>query len=432
MPRETRRFTWLRKEVRGVAPLCIVRARVSGTVDPSVAGGLAEGVLGLAKRRVPSCAAGLFAGRYKGGVNRAVLVQGLVRAGLLPDGDAPWGDSERWVVDAGERVLELGIDVATAVRLVEIGRQIAGIEVDALVAQVGQGLTPEAALGSQSARRTSLARFIAATRYGAVSKAMRRLTSLSEPFHAYAMEMLHVPSRLFALRHGLPGAEAELRIRAAGGDLDAMRLLGRLLIGLGRYAEASEWLDAGSRGGGDEAAVALSHLGVARAFLGDLEPGLEACRAALASQPRSALVMSFAAVVKAYAAGLSEDMFTSATRISEALELLASSRSAVDESPLDAVEARLTRGRVSVVLPSDFGIHQQGLDDLAAVLALTEKPIPGLPGGATEIFRLNAAYFLAVARADAGMVEAARPLFEEVLVLDPGCAFAERAYERLG
>lgn len=365
------------------------------------------------------------------GLNRSTLIGELAGAGLLPPGETPWGDHERWVVDAGEQLLSFGLDVPTIARLVRIGRQVASLEVAALVAEVGAGVPATEALERETVRREAVARFIAATRYGAVSKAMRRLTGLSEPFHAYAGEQLHAPSALFLNQHGLHTSEERLRDRAEAGDGAASRLLGRLLIGLGRYAEAANCLSGGAAGASDaDAAVVQSHLAVAHAFLGDPDAARAAANRAVELSP-TALTLAFAAVVRAYSAGLAEDLFSAMTLVSEALDLLERSRRAPVLSALEQVECQLTRGRVSVILPPDFGIHQKGKDDLAAVLAATVRPLAGVPAGATEIFRLNAAYFLGLAHSEAGQHADARALLQEVLLIDPACAFAERAYRRL-
>lgn len=364
------------------------------------------------------------------------LISGLSAAGLLPPEDTPWSEPSRWLVDAARALVAQGMDPTTVVRLAALGRDLGLLESRALVSDVAHSVSAPEALARESGRRKALTRFVAAVRYAAVSGTMRRLTALSEPFQAMAAEQLHVPSTLFLEERGLSLAEEELRARAAAGAADGPWQVGRFLMATGRYAEAARWLDqAAGRAG--EASV-LAHLAVCRAFLGETTAARLAIQTALGVAPDRAVVLAFAGVVRAYFAGQAEDVVAASTAVTEALDFLERSRRAAPGDPVEALETQLARGRIASVLPADFGIHRLGLDDLRGVLrASATLQHPDTPPGIVDIFRLHAAYFLSSALlADRepgpeGLREAHDAL-REVVLIDPACALAERAYRRLG
>lgn len=347
---------------------------------------------------------------------KADLVAALTAAGLLPAESGPWSEHQRWLVEAGERLTDLGVDHAAVVRLARLGWSVATSEVDAVVTEVAAGIAPEEALERQALRRRAITRLITAVRHGAVSRSVRRLTELGDRFQSYAAELVHVPSPLFLAQHGL-GDRVELgRERAEAGDAEEALLLGRLLIGLGRYAEARRWLERLVEAATD--AVALSHLAIARLFVGDDPGARQAASQALEGEPRCSVAHAFAAVVLAHEAGTTSQPLRAAEAVREALDHIATSRDSESEDVLQRQEARLARGRLSLLIPSDFGIHQAGLADLEAVLADAPLLEPVVPPGVTEIFRLHAHWFLGH--------------FREVIVIDPASAIAERAFRKLG
>lgn len=376
-------------------------------------------------------------GRYISGVSEPDLVTGLAAAGVLSPGEGAWTEQQRWIVEAGARLQRLGVDTEAIVRIARLGGKLAQLEVDAVVGEVGEGVEPEAALERQSLRRRAITRLIAAVRHASVSRAIRRLTGIGDQFSRYAGELLHVPSALYVAQHGLNLAVRRLRIQAEeSGDAAHALFLGRLLIGVGRYAEASRWLELATsvepalcpadRG------VGLAHLAVARIFLGHEEPGLADCAAALQAAPDSALVLAMAAVVHSFEAGQAKDFARAAAAVARVLELLDRSRQSEPGAPLEHLEALVARGRISLLMPQGLGVYQRGLDDLRRVLPACQAVRAwGAPAGADGIFELHAAYFLGMALSETDPAEAAG-LLQRVVVIDPACPFAERAYRRIG
>ena len=91
----------------------------------------------------------------------------------------------------------------------------------------------------------------------------------------------------------------------------------------------------------------------------------------------------------------------------------------------------LARGRVSLLMPHEFGIRAKGIGDLDRVLELTRDETSLEPLGVADLYRLHAHYFLGMAHADAGRRAEALSHLEQVIVVDPACPFAERAYRRM-
>ena len=366
----------------------------------------------------------------------AELISQLAAARLLPVGDAPWSEHQRWLVEAGQRLINLGLATSGVVRLARLGWDLAQAEVDAVVAEVGGGMQPEAALERQGQRRQAVTRFIAAVRHGSVSATMQRLMGISGEFHRYSSELLHVPSALFMTLCGLPDVLIDWREQSQTDGHKAV-LLARLLIGMGRYDEAARHLETA-----EASAEALAHLAIAYNFLGRPEDAESASKRALAIDGSNPIAQVLGAVVCAFAAGRATQIHDATHQVSEALDLLARSREVAEPAdPWQRLEVLLARGRISILMPPDFGIHQAGADDLQRVLqAAASLDAKDVPRGVPEIFELHACYFLgqALAQEIAGDADAqqgqrrrAVELLQRVVVIDPACSFAERAYLRI-
>ncbi len=356
----------------------------------------------------------------------------LSAARVLPVDDAPWSDHSRRLVEAGEALLALGVDGETVARIARLGWSLASSEVDAVVAEVAAGADPQQAVERQAARRRALTRLIVAVRHSAVSRTVRSVMGLGDRFQDYAHGLLHVPSALFVQQHGLAERVAEARERAEAGDRDEARLLGSLLLALGRHSEANRRLEAVCTGSDVDTHLPnlQAHLALARLFVGDDDGARTAADAARAAAPDDALVLVIGAVVRAYAAGRAENAVRAAEDAAEALTLLARSRDVPPpESALDRVQAAVVRGRISLVMPPAFGLHDAAVDDLKG--ALTEVETITAPAGVIEIVQLHACWFLGQALATTDPTEASAML-RRVLVLDPACALAEQAYRALG
>jgi len=316
------------------------------------------------------------------------------------------------------------------VRLAQLGWRLAESEVDAVVAEVREGVGTDEALHRQALRRRAITRLVAAVRHGSVSSTVKRLMGIGDHFQAYSSELLHVPSQLFLKQHGLTDFLAECRERAENDSAHAV-FLGRLLIGLGRYAEAGRWLERGSQE--PPHAIGMAHMAITRIFLGEAQSGHELIARAEALAPSSMLVLAFRAVAHAHKAAQAKDMLQASAEVSAALEYLGRSREVLaPEDPLERLEAWLSRGRISLLMPPDFGVHSAGVDDLRAVLAA--DPAPDATPGVAEIFQLHACYFLGVDLSRAGSADThaeAIELLRRVIVIDPVCSFAERAYRTI-
>jgi tetratricopeptide (TPR) repeat protein len=284
-------------------------------------------------------------------------------------------------------------------------------------------------LERQTIRRKAITKLIAAVRHSEVSTAAKTFMHLDGPFQRYRGELLHTPSPLFLMQFEIAAVVEDLRRQAReSADPQATTFLGRMLIGLGKHTEAGRWLALSTTNNDD--AIGWAHLAITHAFSGHPSDAHDAIGAALQRTENSALVLAFAAVVRAVEAGQASDLAQSASLASESLEFLSKSRDQPFGSDLlEELEARLARGRISLLMPSDFGVHKDGIADLRKVLTRSREGLEGVPAGISELFRLHAHYFLGLNLDDHS--EAIEHL-QQVIVLDPACAFAENAYRRIG
>lgn len=372
------------------------------------------------------------------------IIQALVAAGLLPSEARPSTTEELAILDAARDCLSLELTLDGVARAGRVGQALAEQELAVTVQMTTAGLPTEDVLARQARVRQHITRLVSAVRHAAVSRAMTRLLELGEAFSGYSGEMLHTPSNLYIAQHGLELEVAEARAAAGSDGPEAAQYLGRLLIGIGRYAEASPWLEIAAAGcppGGrvldqsralDQShaldhsrAVALAHNAIGRLFLGG--EASELADEALAACPTSMVALAFSAVIRAWEAGRTESVSQAAAAVRDALDFLERSRTGA--TPLDGLaklEALLARGRLSVLLPLDFGLRQLGVADLEEVLSSPE--LANVSPGVAGIFRLHAAWFLGMTLNGDDAIRAC----QTVVVTDPASPTAERAYERIG
>ena len=83
---------------------------------------------------------------------RGDLVSALTSSHIIPGGDRPWSEQQRWVVEAGSALLELGMDSESIAGLARMAWSLAALEVDAAVYEVGTGISAEEAFERQRRR----------------------------------------------------------------------------------------------------------------------------------------------------------------------------------------------------------------------------------------------------------------------------------------
>lgn len=368
-------------------------------------------------------------------------VEALIEAAVLAPEEASgrtWLDDEAVaVVTAAQALHTLGVPEDRVVRLAQIARRVASLETRALVEDAtGAAEGHGAILARAEARHEAVGTLIDAVRLAALHDVGRRLAEVQPRTVQFALDAIYVPSPLFVRRHRLDRVVATVEAAAGDGASAAdLERLGRLLLGLGRYAEAEHWLERAAQLD-PELADIWSYLGLARALAGRIAHGLASCRRAVELAPQSARASAFLAVALALYAATTTGMGEATEVLRGALQEARRSRELTPRDMPERMEVMLSRGRMFTVLPRPLGDGAAGEAELQEVLARTEGTTDADNGfdlpGTNELYRVHALYYLGVAARDAGQRDEASRLLRECIVIDPGSRFAERAYEALG
>jgi hypothetical protein len=358
---------------------------------------------------------------------RGDLVSALTSSHIIPGGDRPWSEQQRWVVEAGSHLLELGMDSESIARLARMAWSLAALEVDAAVHEVGTGISTEEAFERQRGRRRAISRMIAAVRHGALAKTMNHFIGIGKSFHHFATSGQHVPSPAFSQRYSLLEQLTDSMDRVRQNPDNSNRLIAaRMLLFLGRRKEAQSVIqpivEQGIHGRG------LAFHGALCASLGDMGNAWESNKLALQTNPNSAFVIVCNALVRACQAGNEDEVIAATNAVSETLLLLDRSQQADWESPMEALEVQLLRGRLYLLMPKAFKVADKGITDLKAVIEGSQKLEQGQDLGIGAIMRLRAAFDLAGALSSK---EDAVEMYRQVIIIDPGCTLAEKAYRRI-
>lgn len=365
------------------------------------------------------------------------LFGSLQEAGVLrPTVGECFDDTASRLLDAVEGLTALGLEESTVLRLARLAQGVGAFEASALATDFmqGDGQTADALRRAED-RHRRIAELVSAVRLHAVRQVVHRLQEVGARSLSFAREAIYIPSPLFVKRHRVESVieRAEGAAIANPGD-PATWKLGKLLMGVGRYAEAEGWLlrcvEAHPQN-----STPHSYLGLAQCLGGRTRDGVEACRRAVALGPESPRAHAFLGAALALHAASTSTPLEAADVLREGLQSTAVS---VDLAPADLsehMETLLARGRLFTVLPSDMPRHARGVTDLEEVLRRTDGPDADVGSdfpGSAALYRVHALFYLGIsARQDGDRARATRFL-EECITLDPGSRFAERSYEILG
>jgi tetratricopeptide (TPR) repeat protein len=356
------------------------------------------------------------------------LVNALTSSRIIPGGDRPWSEQQRWVVEAGSNLLELGLDSETIARLARMAWTLAALEVDVAVHQVGAGISAEQAFDFGRQRRRAISRLIAAVRHGAMAKTMDRFMGIGDSFHHFANSGQHVPSTAFSARYAMADHLTAALDRAdQSSNPETCLAAARLLLYAGRRKEAlaviQPMVDQGLHG------KSLAFHGALCAALGDLGNAWESAGLALQANPESAFVLVCNALVRACQAGSADDIIIATSAVGETLRLLDKSHHASCDTPLEALETQLLRGRLYLLMPQAFKVANKGIADLKAVMQGTGEAHSPEQSGVAAILRLRALFDMA--QAMAAQPGKAVELYRRAIIIDPACTLAEKAYRRI-
>jgi DNA-binding transcriptional MerR regulator len=383
---------------------------------------------------------------------RSALFRQLAEAGVLAEvggdvwsaAEAAQGGTVRYgtesvdVLQSAARLLELGISEDTLNRIARGAKELAWIETESLLKDVATVEQQRDTLASRlSDRYLGVTRLIGAVRAAALASTHWRLLQLGSRARRHAAESIYAPSELFVTRFRLEEVLTKEMRRASQRPKDPRRRLavGRLLFGLGRYQEATEWLTASVRLDSSQAET-YAYLGTALAMGGQIADGVEACRQAVAINPASPRAHAFFGAMLLLQGVSGGGAAGPTDLVAEGMAEVHRSRKLIAADARESVEAQLARGRVVVAMPRELDTYREGLDDLREVLRLTQvenemDEVAGYPG-ATSLYRIHALYYLGVASLEEGEIDDGTALLKECIALDPASATAELAYKHLG
>lgn len=367
------------------------------------------------------------------------LFQELRGAGALSsEPDAPdelYGAEALTILTAAKRLVEQGVSVEALRRLLHHAEGVAGVEVGVLASDAS-GLSGDGEpLAVRAERRhADIGELFSAVRRASLRGVLRRLVEVGPRARRFAEDAIYIPSPLFIRRHQLEQALAEAEARAETGEAEATRSLGRLLLGLGRYAEAVLAFSRSTLRAPDDA-EAHAYLGLARSTAGAIGPGVESCERAVALAPRSPRAHAFLGATLALEAAMSVGLTNPGEQLRHAFHVAGRSRAFDPSDERERMEVLLARGRLFTVLPAGMPGRSDGIADLEAVLSMTAPGqtdrAPEIPG-TSALHRVHALYYLGVCALDDGRAEQARAWLGECVTIDPASRFAELAYDLLG
>jgi len=367
-----------------------------------------------------------------------LLVDALVEHRMIqPD---PEADDEIFdgghvaVVRAVHRMVEAGFEIDDALRVARSARAITTVDV-ARLAKEATSVSAQAARDRAAEPFRVVGELVDALRRQMVGETLHLLSQLGPRAQAYATEAVYTPSPLFLRRHG---TDKELRSARAlavinSSDVGLWCRVGRLLLAMGRFVEAAQWL--GQVADRDPPSAELFALmGVARSMSGAVESGISAAKRSVALDPSSPRARVFLGITLALEVATLPGVHQMSERMRLAFHHMSASRDLCPANDRERLEVLVARGRMLVVLASDPDARQRGLADL---LELYERAAAGADGragfeypGATALYRGHAAYFLGImAMADGRPLEALTFL-ETCIALDPASTYAERAFDQ--
>ena len=174
------------------------------------------------------------------------LLRALVKAGAVAqDPDAPderYGPEALPILAAARRLEGQGVSSDALLRLLHHAEGIAGVEVSVLASDAsGMSGVGEPLARRAERRHADIGELVGAVRRASLRGVLGCLVEVGPRARRFAEDAIYIPSPLFLRRHRLDAALAEADAAAESGDARAARRLARLLLGLGRYAEAVLW-----------------------------------------------------------------------------------------------------------------------------------------------------------------------------------------------
>jgi len=178
----------------------------------------------------------------------------------------------------------------------------------------------------------------------------------------------------------------------------------------------------------------LIAVGTCSVFM-DASDGLKYIEKAVELNPDSAKALCYSAMAYLIQASKFNGIFSPANWLKKSLDAFNSMIKVKPDTPRDALEVSLMKGRAYSILPSPLEKVREGIESLESLLEIIstnddvelDLPIPA----ARDIIRLNACFYLGEAYESIGQEKKSQQAFEKVLLSDPNSNFGIQAYKKI-
>ena len=363
------------------------------------------------------------------------LLEALVEDGLLPaePGFTPrrFASEAIDVLEAAHVLEESGFKRGRVTRLSRLSAAVAQIEVGVFASKLTKmDASVDEMLNRAQEGFQRVTELLSAVRRFELARTLRSLAAVSPRSNNYGAEAIYKPSALFLRRYGFDEAlsHAEKYAFEHPRDATASLAVGRILITIGRFEEAINWLE-GTLRIDPKSVSGLAYLGTARALCGHERSGLVDTRHAVALHPNSARAHVFHSAVLGLCAAATTGLTNASALLDEAFTSSIATLQMPVSDPREEIEVLLTCGRTLSILPRDSDGFALGLDALERAVAATREPTERVEGEPdwNAYFRMSALFFLGILCVSEDPPRAVE-LFQQCIVIDPLCRFAEQAY----
>ena len=360
------------------------------------------------------------------------LREELIRTELVEAPDGELSPEDRGIAAIVQAGRERGLPVSFFAELLEPVRAIATHENVAGL----QAIDPEVtyAEGIKEARELDgiVNRFIAVAKLRELRRLFERGYEQAHTSLVLLRGRTYAPSEAFLRKHAIPEQLDALENEAeADGTPEARLRLGDAYQAIGRYPDALRCARRVLDEDPDHIGALLLEL-----YARPPDEAIEVADRLLELRPRDSLVVASCALAHMVQASRPGGILSPLRWIKRSVRLLEESRALPPKKRRDQLVRLLIVGRTYTVLPASLGMIDDGIEALREGLALVDARSDRQLGlafaGYGEVYRVNVHFFLGEAYELKGDPGAAQRSWQEVVLRDPGSAFGQRAFERMG